>query len=84
VHPGLDASLDDVVAKVAMAMQHQGRGRWTEAHDPTWIHQLVHVAKVLSDRLQQTQEALRDLRQAHHNLVWGLYEANEIFIRARA
>ncbi|HEV8650191.1 MAG TPA: class I SAM-dependent methyltransferase [Actinomycetes bacterium] len=84
VHPGLDEALDDAARKVAMAMQHQGRGRWTEAHDATWVHQLVHVTKVLSDRLQETQEALRALHRAHENLVWGMYEANEIFVRARA
>jgi len=83
VHPGLEDVLDAALDKVGMAMQHQGRGRWTEAHDPAWIYQLVHVTKVLSERLQRTEEALRALQKAHDNLVWGLYEANEIFVRAR-
>jgi SAM-dependent methyltransferase len=85
IHPGLDDVLDAATSQVAMALQHHdGRGRWRESHDPSWAYQLAHVAKVLCDRLRETQEAVRGLRIAHDNRVWGMYQPNEIFVRAHA
>jgi SAM-dependent methyltransferase len=85
VHPGLDDVLKHAVGKVGLALQHQGgRGRWTESHDAGWAYQLAHLIKVLSERLQETEEALAALHRAHSHLAWGIYESNEIFIRARA
>jgi len=54
-----------------------------EALDPSWAFELGHVVSVLGDRLQEATEALRDLRGAYDNLVWGLYQGNETFVVAR-
>ncbi|HZD38986.1 MAG TPA: class I SAM-dependent methyltransferase [Actinomycetes bacterium] len=54
-----------------------------ERPDPTWAYELAHVVNVLGDRLQETTQALRELRSAYDNLVWGLYQGNETFVMAR-
>jgi hypothetical protein len=51
--------------------------------DPTWAFELGHVVNVLGERLQEATEALRALRGAYDNLVWGLYQGNETFVVAR-
>ena len=51
--------------------------------DPTWAYELGHVVNVLGERLQEATEALRELRTAYDNLVWGLYQGNETFVVAR-
>jgi SAM-dependent methyltransferase len=51
--------------------------------DHTWAYELAHVVNVLGDRLQEATQSLRELRTAHDNLVWGLYQGNETFVVAR-
>jgi hypothetical protein len=51
--------------------------------DHGWAFELAHVVDVLGDRLQQATQSLRELRTAHDNLVWGLYQGNETFVVAR-
>jgi SAM-dependent methyltransferase len=84
VHPGIGNLVDNAVGRLPEALSHRGRrGREVDPHEAAWVYELAHLVKVLGDRLQQTSEALRDLRRAHHNLVWGLYEGNEIYVVAR-
>jgi SAM-dependent methyltransferase len=51
--------------------------------DHTWAFELAHVVNVLGDRLQEATQSLWELRTAHENLVWGLYQGNETFVVAR-
>jgi SAM-dependent methyltransferase len=51
--------------------------------DHSWAFELAHVVNVLGDRLQEATQSLRELRTAHENLVWGLYQGNETFVVAR-
>ena len=41
------------------------------------------MVTVLAGRLQETTEALREVRRAHDKLVWGLYQSNETYVVAR-
>jgi hypothetical protein len=41
------------------------------------------VVNVLGERLQESTQALRELRGAYDNLLWGLYQGNETFVVAR-
>lgn len=54
-----------------------------EGPDPSWAYELAHVVSVLGERLQEATQALRELRSAYDNLVWGLYQGNETFVVAR-
>jgi SAM-dependent methyltransferase len=51
--------------------------------DPSWAYELGHVVNVLGERLQESTQALRELRNAYDNLLWGLYQGNETFVVAR-
>ncbi len=98
VHPGLGDLIQAAMAKLAASPngrepRDRFRGRmvprgsvaapWGSA-DLSWAYELAHVVSVLGDRLQEATEALRDLRAAYDNLVWGLYQGNETFVVARA
>jgi SAM-dependent methyltransferase len=84
VHPPLDDLVARAVAKVPASLDHHDRrGRVTGHHDPEWAYELAHLVKVLAGRLQETTEALREVRRAHDKLVWGLYQSNETYIVAR-
>jgi SAM-dependent methyltransferase len=84
VHPPLDDLVERAMAKLRASLDHRDRrGRVTDQHDPEWAYELAHVVKVLAGRLQETTEALREVRRAHDKLVWGLYESNETYVVAR-
>lgn len=88
VHPGLGEAVDDAMGKVRLALAHGNthgntRGNRKEPHDPTWAYEVGHLVKVLSDRLQQTEETLHAVHRAFDNLVWGMYGSNEIYVVAR-
>jgi SAM-dependent methyltransferase len=85
MHPGLAEAIDAAMRKVAPALQHAPtRGRKGKSHDPTWAYEIGHLVKVLSDRLRATEEAIKTVHRALDNLVWGMYESNEIYVVARA
>ncbi len=73
------------MGKLRASLDHRDRkGRVTDhRHDPEWAYELAHVVKVLAGRLQETTEALREVRRAHDKLVWGLYQSNETYVVAR-
>jgi SAM-dependent methyltransferase len=62
----------------------QGAPTGSEGPDPSWAYELGHLVSVLGERLQEATEALRELRSAYDNLVWGLYQGNETFVVARS
>jgi SAM-dependent methyltransferase len=86
VHPGFGNLVEKAAAKLPEALKHRVRKGRAEVdpHEAAWAYELAHLVKVLSDRLRETSEALRSLRQAHDKLVWGLYESNEIYVVAKA
>jgi hypothetical protein len=72
------------MGKLRASLEHRDqKGRVTASHDPEWAYELAHVVKVLAGRLQETTEALREVRRAHDKLVWGLYQSNETYVVAR-
>ncbi len=77
VHPGLADLIQSAMSKLAPPS-----GEEVEP-DLSWAYELAHAVSVLSGRLQETAEALRELRGAHDSLVRGLYQANETFVVAR-
>lgn len=79
VHPGVDDLVGTAMGKLAAAGAVPG----PQGSDPTWAFELGHVVNVLGERLQEATEALRELRGAYDNLVWGLYQGNETFVVAR-
>ena len=79
VYPGLGDLVEAAMGKLAGPLGPGGKGDG----DPSWAYELAHVVGVLSERLQRTTEALRELRGAHDSLVWGLYQANDTFVVAR-
>jgi SAM-dependent methyltransferase len=84
VHPPLDDLVESAMGKLRASLDHHDRkGRVTDYHDPEWAYELAHVVKVLAGRLQETTEALREVRRAHDQLVWGLYQSNETYVVAR-
>ena len=84
VHPPLDDLVERGMAKLRASLDHHDRrGRVTGHHDPEWAYELAHVVRALAGRLQETTEALRELRRAHDKLVWGLYQSNETYVVAR-
>jgi SAM-dependent methyltransferase len=84
VHPPLDDLVERAMGKLRASLDHRDRkGRVTDPHDPEWAYELAHVVKVLAGRLQETTEALREVRRAHDKLVWGLYQSNETYVVAR-
>jgi SAM-dependent methyltransferase len=84
VDPGLDDLINAAVTRVPGSLAHGNPGRGPEAHDPSWAYQLAHVVKTLSTRLTETQEQLKALRTAHEQLIWNMYQGNEIYVVARA
>src|SRR5918993_1524370 len=85
VHPPLDDLVERAMGKLRASLDHRDRkGRVTEHHhDPEWAYELAHVVRALAGRLQETTEALREIRRAHDKLVWGLYQSNETYVVAR-
>ena len=85
VHPPVVDLVEPAIGKLQASFGHHDRrgGRVSEPHDPAWAYELAHLVKVLAGRLQETTEALRELRRAHDKLVWGLYQSNEAYIVAR-
>jgi hypothetical protein len=84
VHPPVDDLVERAMAKLRASLDHRDRrGRVTDQHDPEWAYELAHIVKVLAGRLQETTEALRDVRRAHDHLVRGLYQSNETYVVAR-
>jgi SAM-dependent methyltransferase len=84
VHPPLDDLVERAMGKLRASLEHHDRkGRVSQSHDPEWAYELAHVVKVLSGRLQETTEALREVRRAHDKLVWRLYQSNETYVVAR-
>jgi SAM-dependent methyltransferase len=82
--PPVQDLIETAMRTVKESLQHHGRGgRAREGHDPQWVYDLAHVVGVLATRLQETTEALRDVRRAHDKLVWGLYQGNETYVVAR-
>jgi SAM-dependent methyltransferase len=85
VHPPVDDLVELAMGKLRASLDHHDRkGRVTGHHDPDWAYELAHVVKVLASRLQETTEALREVRRAHDKLVRGLYQSNETYVVARA
>ncbi len=72
VHPDLHAAISDLarLASRRMDVDH----RWNEG--------ILHVISLLSDRLQESQESLKSLRAAYHKLLWGMYQANDVYVLA--
>jgi hypothetical protein len=84
VHPPVGDLVEQAMGKLRASLDHHDRrGRITDHHDPEWAYELAHVVKVLAGRLQDTTEALREVRMAYDKLVWGLYQSNEIYVVAR-
>jgi hypothetical protein len=85
VHPPVGNLVEQAMGKLRASLDHSDRkGRVNRHHhDPEWAYELAHVVKVMAGRLQETTEALREVRRAHDKLVWGLYQSNEIYIVAR-
>lgn len=81
VHPGVGDLVGTAMRKLAAAVESAPPG--PEGPDPSWAYELGHVVNVLGDRLQEATQALRELRGAYDNLVWGMYQANETFVVAR-
>jgi hypothetical protein len=69
------------MSKVGEAQRHSD-GR-IEPHDPTWAYELGHFVKVLAERLQRDEEAVKAIHKAFDHLVWGMYQSNEIYVVAR-
>ena len=99
VYPGVGDLVGTAMSKLAAAVQPRqgaesadpepsgepvsGAPPGPQGPDPTWAFELGHVVNVLGERLQEATEALRELRSAYDNLVWGLYQGNETFVVAR-
>ena len=84
VPPPVQDLIDTAMRKVKESLDHHDRrGRPKDGHEPQWAYDLAHVVSVLAGRLQETTEALRELRRAHDKLVWGLYQSNETYVVAR-
>lgn len=81
VYPGVGDLVGTAMRKLAAAVESAPPG--PEGPDPSWAYELGHVVNVLGDRLQEATQALRELRSAYDNLVWGMYQANETFVVAR-
>jgi SAM-dependent methyltransferase len=81
VHPGLEEAISEAMSKVGEAQRHSD-GR-IEPHDPTWAYELGHFVKVLAERLQRDEEAVKAIHKAFDHLVWGMYQSNEIYVVAR-
>jgi SAM-dependent methyltransferase len=85
VPPPLKGLIDQATRTVSESLDHHDRwGRATGGHEAQWAFELAHIVSVLAARLQETTEALRELRRAHDKLVWGLYQSNETYVVARA
>jgi SAM-dependent methyltransferase len=87
--PVVPPPLGDLIEKATGTIRqslghHNRRGTATGGHDTQWAFELAHLVSVLAGRLQETTEALRELRRAHDKLVWGLYQSNETYVVARA
>ena len=74
VHPGLAEAIEAAMRQVGPE----------QAQDLSWAHELGHLLNVVSERLQRTEEAVRDVRRAFENLVLGMYQSNEIYVVAHA
>jgi SAM-dependent methyltransferase len=96
VHPGVGDLVGTAMSKLAATVEPRQSGDDADPDasgervqdgaagpDPTWAYELGHVVNVLGERLQEATEALRELRTAYDNLVWGLYQGNETFVVAR-
>lgn len=83
VHPSLDEAIQSAVSNATAALRHGPPGHQEHGHDPTWVYVLAHMVKTLSDRLTETQEALRSLRLAHEQLISNMYQGNDIYVVAR-
>ena len=84
VPPPVGDLIEKATRKVKESLHHHDRwGRATGGHEAQWAFELAHVVNVLAGRLQETTEALRELRRAHDKLVWGLYQSNETYVVAR-
>src|SRR6266540_3920907 len=82
--PPVQDLIEKATRTVKESLEHRGRrGRAKGGHDPQWAYDLAHVVGVLAARLQETTEALREVRRAHDKLVWGLYQGNETYVVAR-
>src|SRR5262245_41552501 len=84
VHPAMTESIEAAAARVAGSLAHGPPDRGPGDHDPAWAYELVHLVSTLSARLGETQEALKSLHGAYRRLLGILYQANEIFVAARA
>jgi SAM-dependent methyltransferase len=85
VPPPLGELIEKATGTIRQSLgHHDRRGNATGGHDTQWAFELAHLVSVLADRLQETTEALRELRRAHDKLVWGLYQSNETYVVARA
>ena len=76
----VDPALDGELAAAVRLLAADRKGR--VAGDSPYL-QLGHVLGVLAQRLQHTQEQLRDLREAHAQLLAQLYPGNEVYVVAR-
>jgi len=84
VHPPVEDLIEEATRKIRESLDHHDRrGRASGGHEAQWAFELAHVVKVLAGRLQESTEALRELRRAHDKLVWGLYQSNETYVVAR-
>ncbi|HEX8929199.1 MAG TPA: class I SAM-dependent methyltransferase [Actinomycetota bacterium] len=98
VYPGVGDLVGSAMRKLAAAVESRRGGEGAgqgdgapaegvapgpEGSDPTWAYELGHVVNVLGERLQESTQALRELRGAYDNLLWGLYQGNETFVVAR-
>jgi SAM-dependent methyltransferase len=85
VPPPLGDLIEKATGTIKQSLGHHDRLAWaTGGHDTQWAFELAHFVDVLASRLQETTEALRELRRAHDKLVWGLYQSNETYVVARA
>ena len=83
VHPDVDDVVQAATGRIGPALAHGMPDRGPTGHDPSWAYLLAHLVKTLSDRLAETQEALKALRAAHEQLIMNMYQSNEIYVVAR-
>ena len=84
VHPGLADAIEAAMRRVGPVRPPDSPEQPEPAQDLSWAHELGHLLNVVSERLQRTEEAVRNVHRAFENLVLGMYQSNEIYVVAHA
>jgi SAM-dependent methyltransferase len=81
--PQVDPSIDQLIDEITADIGAQRRNRLLPRRSgPAWTYRIAHLIKVLDERLQATQTALRSLHNAYANLLQTMYQSNEIYVVA--